>query len=209
MEIIPLTVGPLEVNCYVVYDAAAGMALVIDPGDDAERIIEILEDRGLQPGGILLTHAHVDHIRGVGAVARRFGVPVELHPADRALYFSPENALPPWIEAATDLPEPAPVPRRVSGLNWELIETPGHSPGSVSFFFPDAGVVFSGDTLFAGGVGRTDFPGGDWDCLQASIRHRLYALPPLTRILPGHGPATTVEQEMQANPFVRRLDCRL
>ncbi len=208
MKITTLTVGPLEVNCYVVCDPADAVALIIDPGDDAERIIEVVQACGAQPTGILLTHAHVDHIRGVGAVSRRFGIPVELHAADRTLYFSPDNALPPWVEAATDLPEPAPVPRPVSGPRWNVIKTPGHSPGSVSFFFPAAGVLFSGDTLFAGGVGRTDLPGGDWECLQASIRNRLYALPPPTRVFPGHGPPTTVEREMQTNPFVRMTGAR-
>ena len=202
MEILTLPVGPLEVNCYLAYDPAGREALVIDPGDDAEHIVATVRENGLRPAGVLLTHAHVDHIRGVSGVVQQFGIPVMLHPDDESLYFSPANALLPWVPAATGLPQPSSVPCGLDGLSFSVIATPGHTPGGVCFHFGEASVLFSGDTLFQASIGRTDLPGGDMQTLLTSIRERLLPLPPDTRVYPGHGPPTTIGREARSNPFL-------
>jgi len=153
---------------------------------------------------ILLTHGHVDHVLGIGAVRR-------LHPQARIALAEADRT---WYEK-TDLqaamfglqrqPVPPPdlwlsPPCEIEGIR--VIATPGHTPGSVCFFLPEEGVLFSGDTLFAGGVGRTDFPGGSWSQLETSIRNLYRDLPAGTRVFPGHGPATTLSEEMRSNPFV-------
>ncbi len=198
MGVTAICVGPLQVNCYLLANG-----LIVDPGDEPETILARIEHEHCTPRAIALTHAHVDHIRAAGPIARHYGIPVLLHPADFPLYHSPMNALPPWVPAAADLPEP----RDIRTFEWtafgaEILETPGHSPGSVCIHFPEAHVLFSGDTLFAGSIGRTDLPGGNLQQLRASILDKLYRLPPETRVLPGHGPATRIDREMQENPFV-------
>jgi glyoxylase-like metal-dependent hydrolase (beta-lactamase superfamily II) len=144
----------------------------------------------------------VDHIRGVGPVAAGFAIPVYISAADRRLYESPHNALLPWLAAAEGLPQSQDAPVLLAGLGPAVISTPGHTPGSVCFHFAGAGVLFSGDTLFAGSVGRTDLPGGDSEALLSSIRSRLLVLPPGTSVLPGHGPPTTIGEETRTNPFL-------
>jgi glyoxylase-like metal-dependent hydrolase (beta-lactamase superfamily II) len=175
----------------------------VDPGDDGAGIVAECRRRELVVRGVLLTHAHVDHIRGVGAVAAAFGCPVRLSPADLPLYRSPANALPPWLAAAVDLPAPGTVPADLPGLAFEILETPGHTPGGGCYFFPEAGVVFTGDTLFAGAIGRADLPGGDHGALLRSIRDRLLPLPDATRVLPGHGAESTIGAERRQNPYLR------
>jgi len=202
MRIRCISVGMLDVNCYLVWDETAREALVVDPGDDADKVGRELRTQGLTPTGILLTHGHVDHIRGVPDVARAFGIPVWLHAAERELYASPQNAILPWLPAAAGLPEPATALPQAAGLLYRVLETPGHTPGGVSYYFAAAATVFTGDTLFAGGIGRTDFPGGDTEALLRSIRGQLLNLPPATVVYPGHGPATSIGDEAGANPFL-------
>ena len=202
MKVETLVVGMLEVNCYLAWDEGTGAGWVVDPGDQAGRIVARIERLQLRPQGILLTHGHVDHIRGVGGVARHFGIPVFVHDAERALYASPRNALLPWLSAATDLPDPGPVQQDLPGIGFAVIHTPGHTPGGCCFHFPAAGVLFSGDTLFQQSVGRTDLPGGNTEELLASITRKLFVLPPETAVYPGHGPPTTVADELRANPFI-------
>lgn len=202
MEILTLPVGPLQVNCYLVWERAGNSALIIDPGDDAAVVLATVREHDLRPAGVLLTHAHVDHIRGVSGVVEELGTPVMLHAADEALYFSPDNALPPWVPAATNLPRPSVVANDLDGLAFAVIHTPGHTPGGVCYHFRDESVLFSGDTLFESSIGRTDLPGGDMPSLLSSIRQRLLPLSGDTRVYPGHGPPTTIGREARSNPFL-------
>jgi glyoxylase-like metal-dependent hydrolase (beta-lactamase superfamily II) len=203
LKVQVLTVGPLAVNCYLAWDPDTRRGVVVDPGDDPDDIAEAIAAARLTPCAVLLTHGHVDHIRGVGGVAARYHVPVYIHPADRALYLSPANALLPWVSAATGLPEPVAVLPDCGGIDIRVLATPGHTPGSVCLHVPGAGVLLSGDTLFCGGVGRTDLPGGCAADLERAIRTVLYPLAPGTRVYPGHGEPTTIGEERRSNPFVR------
>lgn len=203
--IVTLENGQFLENCYLVAEPSTGAAVMIDPGEDAEVFLRELAGRGWRLEGIWLTHAHVDHIAGVGRVHAATGAPIWLHPHDRALYDSlPEQGQ--WF--GLDLP-PAPAAHHglaggdvlgLGGLTFEVRHTPGHTPGSVSFV--GHGVVFGGDALFAGSVGRTDLPGGHHPTLIASIRRELLALPDDTIVHSGHGPATTIGRERRSNPFL-------
>lgn len=169
-EIHSFTVGLLSVNCYLLYHPESRECLIVDPGDHGDKIQAELRKLSLQPRGILLTHGHVDHISAVPAIAKAYDIPVWIHQADRGLYSNPDNAILPWISAAKDLPEPCDTPPQIAGINYEIIHTPGHSPGCVCFYFPAEQFLLSGDTLFRGTVGRTDFPGGSTAQLMASIK---------------------------------------
>ena len=203
LQIETLTVGALQANCYLVSDAVTARGVLVDPGDEADRITAAVSRAGVSPVAVLLTHAHIDHIGAVGAVCRRFDIPVYLHPADEALYLSPDNAIPPWIPAARDLP---PALRRLpdlGGLDLRLLATPGHTPGGVCFYAPAAGVLLTGDTLFCGGVGRTDLPGAAWPTwsvlsVPCCMRYREE-----TRVFPGHGEPDPIGAEKSGNPFIR------
>jgi len=196
-----LPVGMLAVNCYVVWEKDTRQALIIDAGDEPDQIADFVRDKQLSPVGILQTHAHVDHILGIRGLVDTFSVPVYVHPDDIPLYSSPENALPPWVQAAKDLPEVADSVPTAAGLSFDVIHTPGHTPGGVCYHFADAAVLFSGDTLFQGSVGRTDLMGGDHNKLLASIRGRLFKLPEETKVYPGHGPPTSIGNELRYNPY--------
>ena len=194
LKIQTVIVGALEVNCYIVYDSETKEALIIDPGDEADRIIEAVKALGVTPKGILLTHAHVDHIRGVGAVSAAFNLPVWIHEADRVYYESPDNAILPW-------PKPVDTPPQLPNHPFEVIETPGHTPGGVCFYFKNEKQLFSGDTLFRGTYGRTDFPGGSAQKLFSSIRTKLFTLPDDINVWPGHNDATTIGDEKRTQFF--------
>ena len=196
-----IRVGILQVNCYLLWNDGAKEALVIDPGDEPEAIIGAIAERGLVPVGILLTHGHVDHIRGVSDVSAKYGVPVWIHEADRALYANPDNAIMPWIPAAQDLPDIAEAVPELPGCPFEIIHTPGHTPGGVCYYFKDAKELFSGDTLFQGTYGRTDFPGGNAQALFSSIREKLFTLPDDVNVHPGHNEPTTIGTEKTRQHF--------
>ena len=201
-QILTLAIGLLEANCYLVWNEDTQDLLIIDPGDEPDRIVQAVMARGLQPRAILLTHAHVDHIRAVPDLVRRWSIPAWVAPADRPMYHSPKNALPPWVPAASNLPEPQEVPTDLPGLAFRVLPTPGHSPGGVCYYFPTADIVFTGDALFPGSIGRTDLPGSDSATLLASIRQQLLVLPPATVIYPGHGAASTIAEEAANNPYL-------
>ena len=201
LKIKRVIVGALEVNCFIVRDSETNDALIIDPGDEADRIIEAVKLVEAKPLGILLTHAHVDHIRGVGAVSAAFNLPVWIHEADRAMYLSPDNAILPWLTAAENLPQPVDTPLQLPNHPYEIIETPGHTPGGVCFYFKEEKLLFSGDTLFQGTYGRTDFPGGSAPTLFNSIRTKLFTLPDDVKVWPGHNESTTIGEEKQTQVF--------
>ena len=205
MRMLNLSVGPIDENCYLVYKETPRRLYVIDPGADADRIVAAAKEHfpEFAEARILLTHAHVDHIGGVGEVARQLkAASVMLDPADGDIYRSPFNEIPPILPAAHDLPETTDF---VTDGEFTVLRVPGHTPGGCAFLFADEEqrALFCGDTLFAGSVGRTDLPGGDWDTLMESIRRELLPLPPETSVFPGHGGATTIGEEKKHNPYLR------
>jgi glyoxylase-like metal-dependent hydrolase (beta-lactamase superfamily II) len=205
MQIVQIPNGQFVENCYLIIDERAGECAIVDPGEEAGLILHKLAATGAKPVGIWLTHAHIDHVLGVPRVAAETGAPVWLHPADRPLYDAvPEQATWFGLEAPA-LPSPDRTfahgdTVRVGDVAFQVRHTPGHSPGSVSLVGP--GVVLGGDVLFAGSIGRTDLPGGDFDTLIASIERELLSLPEATIVYTGHGPQTTIGHERRANPFL-------
>ena len=202
-EILSFPVGLLDVNCYLVYPRQDGILYIIDPGGSPEKILKHAENFHASGVQVMLTHAHVDHISGLGKLNRELGFgKVYLHPDDKMLYSSPMNALLPVMPKAQDLPETAWPPP--DNGDFKVIETPGHTFGCVCYYFPELNGVFTGDTLFAGSVGRTDLPGsGEHEDLIASIRERLFPLPDSTRVFPGHGEETTIRMEKKFNQFLK------
>jgi glyoxylase-like metal-dependent hydrolase (beta-lactamase superfamily II) len=193
-------VGMLDVNCYLVSVPKSRKLYIIDPGGDPKQIIDAAHKFDCDEAIILLTHAHVDHIGAVRDVARGLGVrTVYVHKDEAALYKSPNNHLLPYIPAAEDLPK---ATTTIPGNDFELIETPGHSPGGVCYYFKQIPAVFVGDTIFRNSVGRSDLPGGNHKQLINSIQSKLMTLPDDLRLYPGHGPATTVGDEKKHNPFL-------
>ena len=210
-EVIP--VGMLQCNCYILGDEASGEAVVIDPGDEIERVHRLLERHRLTAKSIIATHAHIDHVGGIEKLARATGAAVMMHQDDLPLY---QNLA---MQAAwLGVRPPATIAvdqflRDGDRLRWgprslEVLHTPGHSPGSLSLYLAglagDEQRLFSGDTLFQSSIGRTDLWGGSYAEILRSIEGRLLALPDLTPVFPGHGPATTIGEERQFNPFLKR-----
>jgi hydroxyacylglutathione hydrolase len=205
LELVAIPNGQFAQNCYLLADRRTGEAVIVDPGEEPEMFLSELESRGWSLGAIWLTHAHVDHIIGVGAIHEATDAPIYLHPMDRAIY----DALPQYGAMFGMKLPPAPAPHHelksgqvlpVGGFEFTVRFTPGHSPGSVSFVGP--GMVLSGDALFSGSVGRTDLPGGDSATLLASIHSELLSLPDSTVVHSGHGAETTIGIERMTNPFL-------
>jgi len=200
-------VGPLQCNCTILADPVSREAVVIDPGDEPERIVRALEAAKVTPVALLHTHAHFDHIGGSRAVKEATGAPIRLHPADRPLYDAlPEQAAFFGLRAEAPLPPDAPLAEgevvHFGPHALRALHTPGHTPGSTSFLLEgDAPILFSGDTLFRRSIGRTDLWGGDTDAILASIREKLFALPGDVPVVCGHGPDTTIDEERRLNPF--------
>lgn len=203
IDVDVLTVGPFQSNCYVVRPTPSGPAVVVDPGDDPERIVASLADD--EVAAILLTHAHLDHLGGVAALARETGAPVHLHPGDRFLYDAADQHAR-MFGVSVDPPPPPDVELaegdelRFGRLRFSVRHVPGHSPGHV--IFVGHGAAFVGDCVFAGSIGRTDLPGGDMRTLLSGIRRKILSLPPETVLYPGHMGPTTVEREGRTNPFL-------
>ena len=204
MRIAGHTVGPLQENCYLVVDEAAGEGVLVDPGEEGARLVGAVREAGVRLTAIWLTHAHFDHVGAVAEVRRTWPVPVHLHPADEPLYVRAARSaaaygLPLEQPPAADVAIGEGDSLAVGSLRFDVLHLPGHAPGHVAFV--GEGVAFAGDVLFAGSVGRTDLPLADPRLLAASLA-RLTALPGETVVYPGHGPATTIGAELETNPFL-------
>lgn len=189
----------LSVNCYIVSDETTKRALIVDPGSDAGFIQNAVDKMEVKPEGILLTHAHVDHISAVPEISKTYNIPVWLHKNDIPLYFAKENELQPWMSAVPNLPQPV-EECPTAGLTFRIIHTPGHSKGSCCFYFPHDRFILTGDTLFCGTYGRTDFPGGSYPEIMDSIKNKLLKLPEEVVVHPGHDQKTTIGEELE-NPM--------
>jgi glyoxylase-like metal-dependent hydrolase (beta-lactamase superfamily II) len=208
LQIQTIVSMPFAENTYVAWQEGRADAIVIDPGTEPEAILAFLEERGLKPAAILNTHGHADHIAGNAALKAAYpAAPLVIGAGDEALLTDPDLNV--SRSFGFDIVSP-PADQLVregdsvlfAGLTLDIREIPGHSPGHIVYVVRDGGVVFGGDVLFRGSIGRTDFPGGSFETLAAGIRGELYTLPDQTVIYPGHGPVTTVGHEKRTNPFV-------
>jgi glyoxylase-like metal-dependent hydrolase (beta-lactamase superfamily II) len=211
MNIETLVLGDFQANCYCVRtDEKARECLLIDPGMNPEPLIRFLDHEGLTPEMIVLTHGHVDHIGGVETVRQRWPkVQAAIHQDDAEMLTDPNANLSVLAETMVQarpaeilLGEDSPFLNAV-GLRFQILHTPGHTPGGICLYSAKDEILFAGDTLFAGSVGRADLPGGDFEQLITGIRHKLLILPEQTKVYPGHGPATTIRNEKKHNPFLR------
>lgn len=205
MQIQSMSLGPLGTNCYIVHDQAN--ALIIDPGGDPNLVIDFLHNESLSPKAILLTHAHFDHIGAVDKLRSDYNIDVHLHVNEEEWLEEPRlNGSFRFVgeEISTKRPDQLLMAgiMHVPSFEFEVVHTPGHSPGSVSFIFHNEQVVFSGDVLFQQGIGRTDLTGGSMEQLEASIINHLYTLDDAYTVYPGHGSKTTIGAEKKNNPFV-------
>jgi hydroxyacylglutathione hydrolase len=210
MDVRMFTVGPVAENTYIFRRDGSDRALIVDPGDEAEMLLGAIDQLGVELDGILLTHTHFDHIGAVGPVARATGAEVWVPEIEKGV-LADINSYVPWPgfgpfeshEAEHTLKGGEKL--ELAGFEIDVIFTPGHSPGHVSFSIPDEQAIFSGDVLFQGSVGRTDLPGGDWNTLLESIRTLIDALPAETRVHPGHMGLTSLGAERASNPFLAEL----
>jgi glyoxylase-like metal-dependent hydrolase (beta-lactamase superfamily II) len=204
------TVGAFQENCYLVRPDGADKVLLIDPGDEAPRIQAAMSELGVEPEAILLTHTHIDHIGAVAPIARATGVPVYCPRAELAILAQPDRFFPPeWgsVEAwEADEPLDGGERLQLAGLAIDVVSTPGHSPGHVTYVID--GALFSGDVLFQNSIGRTDLPGADHDTLMASIAGLLERFDDDTTVHPGHMGLTTLGRERATNPFLQALSGR-
>jgi glyoxylase-like metal-dependent hydrolase (beta-lactamase superfamily II) len=201
-------VGPLRCNCTILGDEVTHEAIVVDPGDNIPEILSRLQKHGLTLRQIVVTHAHIDHVGGAAQLRKSTGAPVLMNQQDLELLGMMEMQAG-WLGVPT--PQVAPPDASaedglaigLATLPAQVLHTPGHTPGSICLLFPDQHLLLAGDTLFAGSIGRTDLPGGDGEQILRSLRGRLLVLPDSTRVLPGHGPETTIGEERQSNPFLQ------
>jgi len=205
VKIVQIPNGQFVENCYLVTDEASRECVVIDPGEEAGLILRRITEAGVRTVAIWVTHAHLDHVMGVPRLSRETGAPIYLHPADRELY---DHVIQQGLAFGIRVESLPPPDRefvpgetvRVGTVGFTVRHAPGHSPGSVCLV--GDGVVFTGDVLFAGSIGRTDLPGADFDTLIRSIERELLVLPDSTMVYSGHGPETTVGRERGTNPFL-------
>ncbi len=207
MSVQTIVVGPMQENSYLVIDDESRRSVLVDPGDEGDRLVSIVRESGVTLEAIWLTHAHVDHVGGIAAVKRAFDVPVYVHPSDRPLY---DSAVKHGAMFGLAVEAPPPPDRmladgdvlRVGSMAFDVMHTPGHAPGHVVLH--GHGLAFVGDCLFAGSIGRTDLPLSHAPDLAHSLE-LIAALPPETVVYPGHGPATTIARERRTNPFLNGM----
>ncbi|WP_117169230.1 MBL fold metallo-hydrolase [Paraliobacillus sediminis] len=205
MQIHGMSLGQLGTNCYVIYKERE--AIIIDPGGDSDILREWLRKKELAPSAILLTHAHFDHIGAVESIRGFYQIPIYLHEAEEDWMGEPQlngSALFPVdnvsCQPADNLITTGKM--KIGDFSFDVIHTPGHSPGGVSFIFSEDKILISGDCLFQNGIGRTDLPGGNSKQLIQSIKEKLFTLDGQFTVYPGHGPITTIEEERMHNPFI-------
>ena len=210
IDVRSFTVGPVQENCHIAFLPGTGKAVVVDPGDEPDRLLEAMTALGVEPEAILLTHTHFDHVGAVAPVARATGAPV----------YCPELEVPVLADIMSFVPWPGFGPfeswdaeetvkggerLELAGFDIDVVFTPGHSPGHVTYVVPDEAAMFSGDVLFQGSVGRVDLPGGDWATLAESLRTLVENHPGETTVYPGHMGITTLGAERATNPFLAEL----
>ncbi len=205
-EIFP--VGPLACNCSILADENTCQATVIDPGEDVEKILAVLQKHHLSVEQIIITHAHIDHVGGAVRLKQLTGAPIYMNLYDLPL-LKMMDVQAGWLGvaapevAAPDVDASDLLSLRIAGEPAQVLHTPGHTEGSVCLHLPTSQLLLAGDTLFAGSIGRTDLPGGDLKKILRSLKERLLPLPDATRVIPGHGTSTTIGQERETNPFLR------
>ena len=210
VEIRQLTLGPIQTNCYLVCCEETYQAAVVDPAWDGRSIVATAENDGYEITHILLTHTHFDHVGGLSEVKNISGAPIYVHPdAIEMLNNTTMSAaffgvrVPPPPQPDEMLEEGQLI--RVGKLEFQVLDTPGHAPGHVSFYLQKYRVLLDGDVLFQNGIGRTDLPGGDYEVLMNSIKKKLLTLPKETKVFSGHGSPTTIAEELRGNPFIQDL----
>lgn len=210
LDVQMLTVGPVAENCFVLRREGSGSGLIVDPGDEPDRILAAVEQMGVKVDAILLTHCHFDHIGAVNPVATVTGAPVYCPELETALLadimaYVPIPGIGPYESYEADETVKGGETLELAGMTLDVIFTPGHSPGHVTYSVRDEEAMFSGDVLFQGSVGRVDLPGGDGPTLMRSIRTLLDSHPPETGVYPGHMGVTTLGAERATNPFLAEL----
>lgn len=206
-KIIP--VGPLQCNCSILGDEQTHEAMVIDPGDQVEDVLRILESENLKLKQIVITHAHIDHVGGAMKLKAATGAPILMNQNDLPL-LKMLDIQAAWIgmrsPGTVEIDEPVSEGKilRIGSIEGGVLETPGHTEGSICLHFPQQQMLIAGDTLFAGSIGRTDLPGGSYEKILRSLHNQLLALPDETQVVPGHGPLTTIGHERESNPFLQK-----
>jgi hydroxyacylglutathione hydrolase len=210
MDVRMFTVGPVAENCFLVRRDGSDRAVIVDPGEEAPRLLEAIDELGVELDGILITHTHFDHIGAVAPVAKATGAEVWVPEIEKPVLadimsFVPWSGFGPYESWDAEHTLRGGEKLELAGFEIDVIPTPGHSPGHVTFAIPDEAALLSGDVLFQGSVGRTDLPGGDWGTLLESIRTLVDGYPPETTVYPGHMGITTLERERATNPFLAEL----
>jgi hydroxyacylglutathione hydrolase len=204
------TVGPVAENCFLFRRDGSDRALIVDPGEEAPKLLNAIEQLGVELDGILLTHTHFDHVGAVAPVAQATGAEVWVPEIEKPVLadimsFVPWAGFGPYESYDAEHTLKGGETLELAGFEIDVLFTPGHSPGHVTFAIPDEAALFSGDVLFQGSVGRTDLPGGDWNTLLESIRTLVDSFPPETTVFPGHMGITTLGAERASNPFLAEL----
>ena len=206
LKVYPMPLGAYQTNCYIL--SVGERAIIVDPGDEAQKVIKYLETNGLKPEAILITHGHLDHIGALEEVQKKYEIPVYTHEEEKEFFtnskynFSHNSRKPiefDELSAFNFFAEDGII--EILDQKITVFHVPGHSPGSLAFYFKDANIVLSGDALFKGSIGRTDFPNGSHEQLIKNIATKLFTLPDATVVYPGHGAATTIGDEKRMNPF--------
>lgn len=211
IDVRMFTVGPVQENCFIVREKESGTALIVDPGEEADRLLKVVDELGIEKvEAILVTHTHFDHVGAVAPVARATGAPVYCPELEREVLANIMDYVPwpgfgPFESYEADHTVAGGETLDLAGMKLDVLFTPGHSPGHVTYAIRDERALFSGDVLFQGSVGRVDLPGGDWPTLLSSIQSLVDEFEPETVVYPGHMGITTLERERATNPFLREL----